>query len=367
MAQNPATVITNTCVRPEHEAEFAQWQADMGRIISVFPGYAGGEVIPPYPPTQPDWVIVQRFDSPEHLKGWLDSQQRQEMVARIRPLLVGDDAVNVFVGNDAQDAEPSEATTAVIMTKVSPGSEQEFLRWQRRTDEVQARFPGYLGCELQPPVEGFQDSWVTMLRFDSPKHLDDWLASPERQALVVDADAFVEKSEVRAARSGFASWFKFGSKDDSSAPPWKMNYIILLGLYPIVMLEILFLNPYLDWLPIPAGNFIGNVFSVGILGWPVVAVLSRWLEWWLAPKDQVSRAREVGGALLVLAAVAIMGVLFNLVHDAVQVTPVTEADWGGGAMIPSIVIIVLAVVVLLLWFSRLGTKVGIWGGGGDKD
>jgi antibiotic biosynthesis monooxygenase (ABM) superfamily enzyme len=55
---------------------------------------------------------------------------------------------------------------------------------------------------------------------------DDWLASPERDALVTDADTFVEKSEVRAAGSDFATWFKFGAKDDSSAPPWKMNYII---------------------------------------------------------------------------------------------------------------------------------------------
>ncbi|MEI8080428.1 MAG: antibiotic biosynthesis monooxygenase [Actinomycetes bacterium] len=367
MTENPATVITNTCVRPEHEAEFTQWQADMSRMISVFPGYVGGEVIPPYPPTQPDWVIVQRFDSTEHLKGWLDSQQRQDMVTRIQPLLVGDDAVNVFVGRDAQNSESSEAATAVIMTKVSSGSEEQFLAWQKRIDGVQSTFPGYIGCETQPPVEGFQDSWVTMLRFDSPKHLDDWLASPEREALVIDADTFVEKSEVRAARSGFATWFKFGAKDDSSAPPWKMNYIILLGLYPIVMLEIFFLNPYFDWLPISAGNFIGNVFSVGILGWPVVWALSRWMGWWLVPKGQSSKLRDWAGALVALISVAIMGWLFVLLHNAVQVTPVTEFQPGSSAMIPAYIYLVLTVIVFALWFSALGNKVGIWGGGGSDD
>ena len=361
MTDKPVTVITNTCVRPENVTEFAEWQANMDRMISVFPGYVGGEVIPPYPPTQPDWVIVQRFDSAEHLKGWLDSPQRRDMVARIQPILVGDDAVNVFVGKDTSSTELSEVATAVIMTKVSEGSEAEFLTWHDRANEIQSKFPGYIGCELQPPVAGFQDNWVTMLRFDSPQRLDDWLASPERQALVIDADTFVEKSEIRAARSCFASWFRFGGKTDDSPPPWKMNYIILLGLYPIVMLEILFLNPYLNWLPIPAGNFVGNVISVGVLGWPVVAVLSRWLGWWLVPAPRRSRFRDVGGALLVLMCVAVMGFLFNLLHEAVQVTPVDTAQFGSGVMVIPLALLVLAAAVLLLWFTRLGSKVGIWG------
>lgn len=324
MAESPATVITNTCVRPEHEAEFAAWQEEMSQLVASYPGYLGGEVIPPFPPTQVDWVIVQRFQNQGQLGAWLHSDQRQEMVRRIQPVLVGDDAVNVFVGGSTRDAGPGEGATAVIMTKVAAGAEEDFLSWQKRIDAAQSRFPGYVGCELQPPVEGFQDNWVTMLRFDSPDHLHAWLTSPERERIIAESQEFVEKSLIREARNGFGNWFAFGAQREGLAPPWKNNYIVLLGLYPIVMLEIFFLNPYLEWLPVSIGNFIGNVFSVGVLGWPVIWALSRWMGWWLVPKQHASRGRDLGGALLVLAAVAIMGVLFYYLHEAVQVVPVTH-------------------------------------------
>lgn len=360
-------MITNTCVRPEHETEFAGWQEEMSQLISSFSGYLGGEVIPPFPPTQVDWVIVQRFDTQAHLKLWLDSPQRQQMVERIKPVLVGDDAVNVFVGGSTQDSGAHGGATAVIMTKVAPGTEKAFLSWQKEINAAQAKFPGYVGCELQAPVDGFQDNWVTMLRFDSPANLDGWLTSPVREKLVAESEDFVEKSLIRQARNGFGSWFTFGSDNAGSAPPWKMNYIILLGLYPIVMIEIFFLNPYLYWLPTSIGNFIGNVFSVGILGWPVVWALSKWMNWWLVPKGESSRARDFGGALVALGSVAIMGLFFYFLHEAVQVTPIDNLAAGISALIPSIIIFVLVITVFTLWFSALGTKIGIWGGNQDDD
>ena len=39
MAETPnATVVTNTCVTPEHEPEFAAWQAEMSTLVAGFPG-----------------------------------------------------------------------------------------------------------------------------------------------------------------------------------------------------------------------------------------------------------------------------------------------------------------------------------------
>ncbi len=323
MAETPtATVVTNTCVTPEHEPEFAAWQAEMSTLVAGFPGFVSGEVIPPFPPTQVDWVIVQRFETQEQLHDWLDSPQRADMLKRIQPVLVGDDAINVFMGSAGQG--PKTETTAVIMTKVAPHAEDDFRTWHKRMDAAQSRFPGYLGCEVQPPIEGFQEHFVTMLKFDSPDHLNAWLTSPERKALLTESQSFVEKSIIREARNGFGNWFAFGAQREGMAPAWKNNYIVLLGLYPIVMLEILFLNPLFDWLPIPAGNFIGNVISVGVLGWPVIWLLSKWMAWWLAPKDERTPRRDLGGAILVLAIIAIMGLVFYFLHEAVVVTPVTS-------------------------------------------
>lgn len=244
------------------------------------------------------------------------------MLERIKSVLVGDDAINVFVGSDSPG--PSTETTAVIMTKVATDAEDDFVAWHKRLDAVQAKFRGYLGCELQPPVAGFQDHWVTMLRFDSPEHLNAWLGSSERQSLLDDSQRFVEQSIIRQARSGFANWFAFRATRQGMAPAWKNNYIVLLGLYPIVMLEILFFNPYFEWLPLPAGNFLGNVISVGVLGWPVIWLLSKWFAWWLVPQPDPKPGRDWSGALLILVLIAVMGVAFYYLGEAIKVAPVTS-------------------------------------------
>jgi len=311
MDTTEATIVTNTCVAPEHETEFAAWQAEMNRIVEAFPGFEEWQVIPPFPPTQVDWVIVQRFASPDLAKAWLNSPQRAEMVSRIQPALSGDDSVNVFVGTDGPDR--SSETTAVIMTKVAPDAEKDFLAWQKQLDAAQSKFPGYLGCQLQPPVPGFQEHFVTMLKFDSSEHLNAWLTSSERQVILEDSTKFVEQSVIRQARSGFGNWFAFGAQRQGMAPAWKNNYIVLLGLYPIVMLEILFLNPYIHWMPLSISNFIGNIISVGVLGWPVIWLLSKWFAWWLAPTDEKNVKRDVGGAILILIIIAIMGLLFYFI------------------------------------------------------
>jgi len=311
METTEATVITNTCVAPEHEAEFAAWQAEMNKIVETFPGFEEWQVIPPFPPTQVDWVIVQRFTGPDEARNWLASPERANMVRRIQPVLSSDDAINVFVGSPGPDR--SSETTAVIMTKVAPEAESDFMSWQRRLDAAQSKFPGYLGCEVQPPVPDFQEHFVTMLRFDSSEHLNAWLVSSQRQALLDESNKFVEKSVIRQARSGFGNWFAFGAQRQGMPPAWKNNYIVLLGLYPIVMLEIIFLNPYLHWMPVSISNFIGNIVSVGVLGWPVIWLLSKWFAWWLAPTEEKNLKRDVGGAILVLILIAIMGIIFYFI------------------------------------------------------
>lgn len=322
MSDTTVTLVTNTWVAPDHDQEFAAWQTGMSEIVAAFPGFVSAEVIPPSPPYQVDWVIVQRFDSQANLQGWLSSPQRASMMQRIRHVLVGADSLNVFVGPSPQLGD--QPVTAVIMTKVIPGAETAFGEWHKRAEQAQAQFPGYMGCELQPPVPGFQDHWATLLRFDSAEHLNDWLTSPERAALIAEAQRFTERSMIRRARNGFSNWFSFGKDREGLPPAWKNNYIVLLGLYPIVMLEILFLNPYLEWLPLPIANFIGNLISVGVLGWPVIWLLSMWMGWWLSPKKPRHRAIDWTGAILVLLLVAAMGVGFHLLSQAVQVTPVTS-------------------------------------------
>jgi antibiotic biosynthesis monooxygenase (ABM) superfamily enzyme len=63
-------------------------------------------------------------------------------------------------------------------------------------------------------------------------------------------------------------------------------------------------------------TLIGNILSVAFLGWPVVAILSRLMGWWIQPPAQPSRSTDLKGTLIVIAALAILvaGFLFIVNH-----------------------------------------------------
>lgn len=323
IAGHTATAVTHTRVRDGQDGVFEAWQTRMNDVISRFDGFVSREVLPPNPPDQLDWVIIQRFEGPEELKAWLESSERAEMLAQIRPALMGEDAVNVFVGHEAGAGGLECPITAVIMTSVAPGHEREFERWHVRVKERQAMYPGFLGCEAQPPTGMFQQEWVTLLRFDSKEHLDNWLESDERRQLLREADEIIDRSDERQVRTSFEGWFRFGV-DRRPPPSWKQSAIVLLMLFPVVMLEITFLNPMLRWLNVAPATFIGNVISVGVLCWPLMPLAVKGMQWWLSPPLGARTLVRWGGPALLVSLYALSIAFFYFFTGWVQIGPVTS-------------------------------------------
>jgi antibiotic biosynthesis monooxygenase (ABM) superfamily enzyme len=317
-----ATLVTQTKIRSGREEEFAEWQRRMSALVSEAPGFVSQEVIPADPPLQADWTIIQRFASRGDASNWLRSETRAAMLEEAGDLLEGDDAISVM----DQPAQSHKGNTAVIRTSVAPGQEEAYRRWQKQIQAAQAKMPGFVGCAVQEPIAGVQDKWVTLLAFDSAEHLDAWLSSDSRAGLIRKAEGVVQADEVRQVGSGFEGWFDFDRPTGANAPPaWKFNYLILLGLYPIVMLEILYLSPKLEWMNVAFGNLIGNIFSVGFLGWPVVAILGKVMGWWLQPAPGASKWTDLTGALLVIGVLAILVVAFYfIVTNVGGAAPVTK-------------------------------------------
>ena len=71
------------------------------------------------------------------------------------------------------------------------------------------------------------------------------------------------------------------------------------------MLEIRFLSPLLNGLPLAASTFIGNAISVSLVSWPLMAVAIFGLGWWLKPDPQKRWRTESLG-------VTILAVLYGL-------------------------------------------------------
>ena len=117
------SIVTQTTVRPERAEDFARWQGETSTAIATFPGFVEQRLMPPNPPVQVDWVILQRFDAIGDAQRWLASTERQTRIEGAAPMLIGRDDVHI-VQEDKESRKPSPVAT-VVSTRVKPGKEVE--------------------------------------------------------------------------------------------------------------------------------------------------------------------------------------------------------------------------------------------------
>jgi antibiotic biosynthesis monooxygenase (ABM) superfamily enzyme len=319
MSTSSVTLVTHTNVMPDSTDTFVDWQQQVNDVLTTFAGYLDQTVIPPSPPLQTDWVIIQRFLTVEAARAWLQSEERQHLLDAIYPLLIGQSDVHLFTQDSPGGS--SSPVSAVISTRVKPDQQDAFLRWYRRISAVQAKFEGFQGYKFEAPIPGVQDDWVTILRFDSDAHLEAWLNSEQRKQILEEANAFSLDTHIRKVRVGFESWFKFtGTQQQSPPPTWKVNMIVLLALYPIVFLFSIFVQTPLlihRGMPFWLALFVGNAFSTILLGWVVVPLLSKVFTWWLTPLEsaaptQITPQRITwAGTALILSLYALLLLIFS--------------------------------------------------------
>jgi uncharacterized protein len=267
--------------------------------------------MPPSPPAQVDWVILQRFSSSEAATAWLHSHERLKHIEAAAPMLLGSDDVHI-VRDGGTGVLPSPVS-AVISTHIKPGQEAPYRAWEQKIAAVQAKAPGFQGYRFEPPVPGVQDHYLAIVRFDTEANLQAWLDSPERAKLLREATPFTEEFHARIARTGFDQWFQIPKGGAAPAAAWKMNMIVLLMLYPVVFLFGYFVQtPYLTGrlaLHFALALFIGNVASVLMLNYLVPWTSTRF-AWWLQPSGPHRRRLEVAGTALILALYVAMVLVF---------------------------------------------------------
>ena len=304
------TIVTQTRVRDNGVDAFAKFQATISAAVATQPGFIEQSMLPPDPPTQVDWVILQRFVTAANAIAWLRSDLRRTLLAEIQPVLAGVDDVHL-VHDAATGALPSPVA-AVITTRVRPGREKEYRGWEQRIAVAQAGYPGFQGYRFEPPIPGVQENYVAILRFESEETLQGWMNSPERHRLLEQAERLTDDVHARIVRSGFSQWFPDAP---ARAPAWKMNMIVLLLLYPVVFLFGLWVQtPILMrniGLPFWLALFIGNVASVLILNY-LVPWASTGFRWWLSAAPSQNTRNDWVGTGLIVGLYCILMLVFSL-------------------------------------------------------
>jgi antibiotic biosynthesis monooxygenase (ABM) superfamily enzyme len=278
-----ASLLLCARVRDGKQAEFAQWHARWQAAMLESPGAESFEYLPPTP-DQIEAVAVGRFDSIADVRTWRHSPVNEALIAEAKPFVEGG-LVMQLTGKAAIEYYVQHSATEVIITQIKPGFEAAYRTFADRIQKVQETFPGYLGSFVQPPHHK-ETGWTTVLRFDSVEHLDEWMTSPQRAALLEESKDLIAGFEAQRVDTSFPGWVPADPVTGQPPSIWKTAALVLLTLFPVVMLEIKFLNPHLRSLPPALATFIGNAISVALTTWPLMPLAIRAFSPWLFPEGR---------------------------------------------------------------------------------
>jgi len=248
---------------------------------------------------------VINFRSADDLAAWQQSREHSQIIGEGIPLFEGGNFGEVAHGAEA-GLQPAGDVTEVIFSRIKPGMEDAYREWTTRIEAAQARYPGYRGMFLQPPDEK-GGMWTTIIRFKSAPQLEAWMNALERKSLLQESKAFIDHEQLTRLATAFPGWVPVDPITGKGPPNWKTAMLVLLGLFPVVMLELRFLSPQLTALGLQASfaTFIGNALSVAATSFITMPLFVRWFGWWLFPVDASTW-------LVTSKGVAILIVLFAL-------------------------------------------------------
>jgi antibiotic biosynthesis monooxygenase (ABM) superfamily enzyme len=303
-----AQALITVAVAPGKEAEFHALEGRLDAECQAFPGFLSIERVVPAAGGQGHWALRLRFNSAEHLKAWLDSEPRRQLLQEMGPLLADGQHEKALT-----TAGPGPSgVTVLIHTRPRAGHEAEYERWQAGINAAAASFPGFQGARIFPAHPPYQSEWAVAYGFDTQAHLLDWLESDLRREWLAKGQPHFDQTQERHIAGGFGSWFAStsGAGPVAVPPGWKQVMMVLAGLYPTVMLLTIFLSPHLKALPMAAAMFVGNLASVALLQYLVMKPANRAMRFWLILGPRKRAQVDALGALLLLGWYALLIALF---------------------------------------------------------
>jgi len=291
-----AVLVVTVKVREGRDTEFAAWKGYHDKSLGKFQGFVGSDLLPPSQTGDKEWTLLLNFRSREDLLAWQKSTERTETLA---------EATDIFEDGSYREMEKAGisteqqqgSVTEVIFSKIIPGREDDYREWSARMEAEQAKYPGYRGMFLQHPEEA-GGIWTSIIRFDSAAQLERWMNSPERAAMLKESREFIEHEQLTHLATSFPGWVPIDPSTGKGPPNWKAAMLVLLGLFPIVMLLMKFLNLTQFGINISLATFIANCISVSLTSFITMPLFVRWFEWWLFPKENYMAVTAKGVVIL---------------------------------------------------------------------
>ena len=221
----------------------------------------------------------------------------------------------------AKSGAGEQAASLVVEHTVPSGEGLAFRWWHAKLVRKAKRFKGHIRTDLCAPVKGLQPGqpmkWYSIVHFESPQLLNQWMKSRDREALVKAGSNTFASYQFISFATGLEGWFsgKTGTEQSGLAPPaWKQNAAVILALYPTVILQsVLFsaLGLMQTW-PLPSSMMVNNIITSSLLTWLLMPWVTRLLGFWLQPTPRpLTLKTEILGTGIVCGALGLMVIVFN--------------------------------------------------------
>jgi antibiotic biosynthesis monooxygenase (ABM) superfamily enzyme len=108
-----ATAVITHRVRDGQQDNYEQWLLKVIPLCRTYPGHLDWQVIRPVSGLTATYTVIIRFDTHDHLLGWLHSSDRKLLIEEARPFLATDDNFYTQSGLDFL-FEPPEGVKANV-------------------------------------------------------------------------------------------------------------------------------------------------------------------------------------------------------------------------------------------------------------
>lgn len=270
----PPTVIVARRVDPDRSAEAERWLERLAAAAGAMPGFVDATMQPPGEQHRGEWVIVYRFSSTATLRAWMDSPQRAALLDEGDELLLDTPREQVVALADER-----RSVTAVASFRARNGAEADVHAWYRDLQATLVDGEGFIRAELVEPTPESPADTAIVFSFTHRRHLDRWLESPERTALLDRLAPFVEGERTVNVVGGFAGWFPGG--DPKPPKRWKQAALVLLALYPTSLAIGVVRTALWPDLAGPLATLVANAIGVAVLSWVLMPALTRRFRRWL--------------------------------------------------------------------------------------